>query len=160
MKHPAAVAVLLTAFLLAACDQTEKTTDETTQEPAAEEPAEQPGETVVEEEVDVIEETIVVPPTVSEDAPTEPHMGEPPSPSQPQPVYPDGEPGAAEPDDAAQTDEPAGEMVVEEEMEAVEETIVGPPTDSEDAPAEPHMGEPPSPSQPQPVYPDGAPEGL
>jgi hypothetical protein len=34
-------------------------------------------------------ETIVVPPMVSEDAPSEPHAGEPPSPNQPQPVYPD-----------------------------------------------------------------------
>ncbi len=35
-------------------------------------------------------ETIVVPPAVSEDAPKAPHKGEPPSPNQPQPVYPDG----------------------------------------------------------------------
>ena len=34
-------------------------------------------------------ETIVVPPMVSEDAPSEPHAGEPPSPNQLQPVYPD-----------------------------------------------------------------------
>ena len=37
-------------------------------------------------------ETIVVAPTVSEDAPSEPSQGEPPSPNQPQPAYPDGEP--------------------------------------------------------------------
>lgn len=29
-----------------------------------------------------------------------------------------------------------------------------------DTPSEPHMGEPPSPNQPQPVYPEGKPEGL
>ena len=29
-----------------------------------------------------------------------------------------------------------------------------------DTPSEPHMGEPPSPNQPQPVYPEGTPEGL
>ena len=37
-------------------------------------------------------ETIVVAPTVSADAPSEPHQGEPASSSQPQPVYPDGAP--------------------------------------------------------------------
>jgi cytochrome c len=89
--------------------------------------------------VEVIEETIeeilVVPATLSEDAPTEPHMGEDPSASQPQPVYP------------------------AEAMEVIEETmdviIVVPAMLSEDAPTEPHMGEEPSASQPQPVYPDG-----
>jgi hypothetical protein len=39
-----------------------------------------------------MEEVIVVPPTVSEDAPSEPHQGEPASPNQPQPVYPEGKP--------------------------------------------------------------------
>jgi hypothetical protein len=84
-------------------------------------------------------------------------MGEPPSPSQPQPVYPDeAADGAAEPEDAMEAEAPAG--MVEEEV--MEETIVVPPTVAEDAPSEPHMGEPASPSQPQPVYPEGAPEGL
>ena len=94
--------------------------------------------------VEVIEETIeeilVVPATLSEDAPTEPHMGEDPSASQPQPVYP------------------------AEAMEVIEETmdviIVVPAMLSEEAPTEPHMGEEPSASQPQPVYPDGMPDGL
>ncbi|ODS01140.1 hypothetical protein AUC68_12240 [Methyloceanibacter methanicus] len=45
------------------------------------------GKTVIIEEDYV---TVVVPPTLSEDAPTAPHKGEPPSPNQPQPVYPDG----------------------------------------------------------------------
>ena len=59
----------------------------------------------------------VVPPTVSEDAPTEPHMGEPPSPSQPQPVYPEDEPAdEAEPEDAMEAEQPASEIVVEEEV--------------------------------------------
>jgi hypothetical protein len=62
-------------------------------------------------------------------------MGEDPSASQPQPVYP------------------------AEAMEVIEETmdviIVVPAMLSEDAPTEPHMGEEPSASQPQPVYPDG-----
>ena len=35
------------------------------------------------------DETIVVSPEVSADAPSEPHKGEPPSANQPQPVYPD-----------------------------------------------------------------------
>ncbi|MFA9388101.1 MAG: hypothetical protein ACERIE_08555, partial [Methyloceanibacter sp.] len=49
-------------------------------------------------------------------------------------------------------DEPAVLEVIEETMEAI---IVVPATVSEDAPTEPHMGEDPSPSQPQPVYPGG-----
>jgi len=92
------------------------------------------------------EKTIVVPPTVSPDAPHEPSKGEPPSPNQPQPVYPD---------QASQ--QPAGEVVEEETME---ETIVVAPTVSTDAPNEPSKGEPPAANQPQPVYPDGKPEGL
>jgi len=47
----------------------------------AQESADQP--VAVEEEV--TEETVVVP-----DAPAAAHQGEPPSPNQPQPVYPDG----------------------------------------------------------------------
>jgi hypothetical protein len=86
-------------------------------------------------------------------------MGEPPSPSQPQPVYPEDEPDdATAPEDAMEADESNGEVMVEEEV--MEETIVVPPTGSEDAASEPHTGEPPSPSQPQPVYPEGEPEGL
>ena len=54
------------------------------------------------------EETVVVPPTVAADAPSEPHAGEPPSPSQPEPVYPEGPPSdAATSGDAAATEEPA-----------------------------------------------------
>ena len=98
-----------------------------------------------------MEETIVVPPTVSEDAPSEPHMGEPPSPNQPQPVVPDGSGAAME------ADQPDAVMVEEEVM--VEETIIVAPTVAEDAPSEPHAGEPPSANQPQPAYPDGEPEG-
>ena len=45
------------------------------------------GNTVI---IDADAVTIVVPPSVSEDAPKAPHKGEPPSPNQPQPVYPDG----------------------------------------------------------------------
>jgi hypothetical protein len=65
-------------------------------------------------------------------------MGEPPSPSQPQPVYPDEEPAATE-----------------------EAPAVGPvTTDAPPVEAPASMGEPPSPSQPQPVYPDGPPPGA
>jgi cytochrome c len=110
------------------------------QEPAAVE--------VIEE---TIEEIIVVPATVSEDAPTEPHMGEDASPSQPQPVYPDEAMDGSE-----DMDEPAVLEVIEETMEAI---IAVPATVSEDAPTEPHMGEDPSPSQPQPVYPGGGMDG-
>ncbi len=89
--------------------------------------------------VEVIEETVeeilVVPATLSEDAPTEPSMGEDPSASQPQPVYP------------AEAME-----VIEETMETI---IVVPAMLSEDAPTESSTGEEPSASQPQPVYPDG-----
>ncbi len=49
---------------------------------------------------------------------------------------------------------PEGEAMMEED------TIVVSPEVSEDARSEPHKGEGPSPSQPQPVYPDGEPEGL
>ena len=129
-------------------------------------------------EEETVEEIISVPPTVSEDAPSEPHMGEPASESQPQPVYPDGEPDAA----AMESEEPAEAVIEEETMEVEtpdggammeddtmavetpegeavmeEETIVVSPSVADDAPSEPHMGEPASESQPQPVYPDGAP---
>ena len=66
------------------------------EEPAAEEaapveaPAAEEPEAVIEERT--MDEVIVVPPTVSEDAPSEPHQGEPVSPNQPQPVYPEGRP--------------------------------------------------------------------
>jgi hypothetical protein len=56
----------------------------------AEAPAAQEPEAMIEE--GTTEEVIVVPPTVSEDAPSEPHQGEPASPNQPQPVYPEGKP--------------------------------------------------------------------
>jgi cytochrome c len=100
------------------------------------------------------EETIAVSPAVSEDAPSEPHMGEPASESQPQPVYPEGAAGAAESDGAMMEEDV---MVEEADGEAVmmEETIVVSPSVADDAPSEPHMGEPASESQPQPVYPDG-----
>ena len=187
MRKIALVAALFTAWLFAACEQPQESTDETTQkpteqpqtpsEPAADEPtaegrapAEQPAAEEPTEEAPAKAEpapteepageagmeeggeTIVVPPTVSDSS--EPHKGEPPSASQPQPVYPDGEPGdAAGSKDTMETEEPAGEAV----MEGEEETIVVPPTVSEDASSEPHKGEPPSASQPQPVYPDGEP---
>jgi cytochrome c2 len=77
----------------------------------------------------------------------EPSKGEEPSPSQPQPVYPDGpdEPAAKEAQPPADTDSPS----TSESMAPVEEPDAGTST-----------GEGPSPSQPQPVYPDGPPEGL
>jgi cytochrome c2 len=77
-----------------------------------------------------MEETISVPPTVSEDAPSEPHKGEPPSPNQPQPIVPDESPSS--------------------DMEAG--------SDSGDS-AAPANNDSLS-SQPQPVYPDGPPDGL
>ena len=67
-----------------------------------------------------------------------------------------------------EVDTPDGEAMMEEDTMAVEtpegeammeeDTIVVAPTVADDAPTEPHSGEDPSPSQPQPVYPDGAPE--
>ena len=101
------------------------------------------------------EEIIVNPPTVSEDAPSEPSKGEGPSASQPQPVVPDDAADAmdAEPEEPSVTGEPAADEVMEEGRE---EIIVNPPTVSEDAPSEPSKGEGPSASQPQPVVPDGS----
>jgi len=61
------------------------------------------GGAMMEEET--MEETIVVPPTVSEDAPSEPSQGEPPSANQPQPVYPEGEPAM---DDSTGSIAPSG----------------------------------------------------
>lgn len=57
-----------------------------------------------------------------------------------------------------EAEEPAGEAVMEEGV--MDETIIVRPTVSEDDPSGLQMGEPPSPSQPQPVYPEGKPEGL
>ena len=74
MRYFGIIAVFSAGCLFAACDQA---ADEKKAEEAAEEPV------VVEEEV--TEETVVVP-----DASGEAHQGEPPSPGQPQPVYPDG----------------------------------------------------------------------
>jgi len=62
------------------------------------------------------DETVVVPPTVAADAPSEPSTGEPPSPSQPEPVYPEGGPGsAAGSEDAIETEEPAGAAATHEQ---------------------------------------------
>ncbi len=88
------------------------------------------------------EEIIINAPTVSDDAPSEPHKGEAPSPNQPQPVVPEDSG-----DDAAASDGDAA-------MEEASEVMSAPPTVSPDAPSEPHMGEAPSPNQPQPVVPD------
>ena len=100
-------------------------------------------------------------------------MGEPASESQPQPVVPDeameGEaPDAMMEEETMGVDTPDGAAIVEEDTMVVEtpegeammeeDTIVVAPTVADDAPSEPHMGEPPSESQPQPVYPQGAPE--
>ncbi|ODS01658.1 hypothetical protein AUC69_05170 [Methyloceanibacter superfactus] len=133
------------------------------EEPAAEEPAEEEAPLTAEPEepsatdepaADEVmeegrEEIIINSPTVSEDAPSEPSMGEGPSASQPQPVYPDeSSPLAAEPETPSVTGEPAADEVMEEGREEI----------IEDAPSGAHKGEDPSPSQPQPVYPDGEPE--
>ena len=111
--------------------------------PAEEEAAPAEEEAAPAEEEAAPDETISNPPTVSEDAPSEPHKGEAPSPNQPQPVVPeDSGDNAAASDSSAATED------------ASEVTSV-PPTVSEDAPSEPHQGEWPSLNQPQPVYPDG-----
>lgn len=78
------------------------------------------------------------------------------------------EPAAEEPsaEQAAPAEAPAAEepkaMIPEVMIEegTMEEVIVVPPTGFEDAPSEPNQGEPASPSQPQPVYPEGKPEGM
>jgi cytochrome c len=109
------------------------------EEPAAEEPAAPAAPPPAEEPAaeapaapEAAPSTETPPAAEAEPAPSEPSMGEPPSPSQPQPVYPDEEPAA----DAPVT------------------------TDQVSAEAPASMGEPPSPSQPQPVYPDGPPPGV
>ncbi len=71
-------------------------------------------------------------------------------------------------EDTMEVETPEGEAVIEDDTMVVEtpdgeammeeDTIVVPPTLADDAPTEPHKGEAPSNSQPQPVYPDGAPE--
>jgi len=161
---------MLAASVLAAC---EKPKDEATEKDVAPAATEKDVAPAAVEEV-TTEETIVVPPTaaeedavmegvtvtspmVSEDAPKLPHKGEPPSPNQPQPVYPDradaGEPAAVIVEEAeAVMTTPEGKTVVISEEHV---TIVVPPTVAEDAPTAPHKGEAPSPNQPQPVYPDG-----
>ena len=105
--------------------------------PAEESAAEEPKEAEA--------DTIVNSPKVSDDAPTAPHVGEPPSPNQPQPVVPGNDSAATE----ADTQDAAKEMT----DETMGETIVNSPKVSADAPSEPHKGEPPSPNQPQPVVP-------
>jgi len=97
-------------------------------------------------EEETTEETISVPPTVAEDAPSEPSTGEGPSASQPQPVYPDGEPGGETGDDTASDDASTDTMSDEASSDGADDTE----SSSDDSVS----------SQPQPVYPDGKPEGL
>ena len=135
MRNLPVIAVLSAACRLAACEQPKDSGDKAAKDSA---------------------DTMVVPPTLATDAPSEPSMGEPASASQPQPVYPNGASDAAmkaEPEKPSVTDEPAADEVMEEGRE---EIIMNPPTVSADAPSEPSMGEDPSPSQPQPVYPGDA----
>lgn len=99
-------------------------------------------------EEETTEETISVPPTVSEDAPSEPSTGEGPSASQPQPVYPDGEPGADAGDDASSTDDASADTMSDEASSDVSDDDME--SSSDDSLS----------SQPQPVYPDGKPDGL
>jgi cytochrome c len=110
--------------------------------PAAEEPA-APAEQPAEEKAAPAEPAA---PKVEEHPEAEPSKGEEPSPSQPQPVYPDGpgEAAAKEAEPPADTDSP---------------DAAAPPSE-EQPEAGTSKGEGPSPSQPQPVYPDGPPEGL
>ena len=133
VKHLGLGAAMLAASVLAACEKPKDEATEKDVSPAA-----------VEEVT--TEETIVVPPTVAEDAPKLPHKGEPPSPNQPQPVVPE--------EPAAEPEGPAAE-----EDAVMEGVTVTSPMVSEDAPKLPHKGEPPSPNQPQPVYPDSVDAG-
>ena len=94
MKHLGLGAAMLAASVLAAC---EKPKDEATEKDVAPAAVEEvtTEETIVvpptaAEEDAVMEGVTVTSPMVSEDAPKLPHKGEPPSPNQPQPVYPDG----------------------------------------------------------------------
>ena len=77
------------------------------------------------------EETITVAPTVSEDAPAERSVGEPPSASQPQPVYPDEEPDAATESDTASEPSDSQPQPVYPDDEAVEANETDAPTQDE-----------------------------
>ncbi len=66
MKTLGLVAALFAGFLFSACEEAQKPAEE----PSAQKPTEQP-----------MTDTVPAP---------EPSMGEPPSPNQPQPVYPEG----------------------------------------------------------------------
>ena len=125
MRNLPVIAVLSAACLLAACEQPKDSGDKAAKDSA---------------------DTMVVPPTLATDAPSEPSMGEDPSPSQPQPVYP-GDAMEAEPEKPSITDEPAADEVMEKGRE---EIIMNPPAASDDGLA----------SQPQPVYPDDKPDGM
>jgi cytochrome c2 len=143
-------------------------------------PAEEPAS---EEPKEVEADTIVNSPKVSDDAPNAPHAGEPPSPNQPQPVVPGEDSAVTETDtrDAAMetTDETMGETVVnspEVSADAPSEPHKGePPSPNQPQPVVPsdesstvtRADEPSSSddrgstsSQPEPVYPNGKPEGL
>lgn len=76
-------------------DMSSEATMKADEEPAGEDVMVEEGDAVVEapEGAAMMEEdTMVVSPKVSEDAPSKPHEGEPPFDNQPEPVYPDGEP--------------------------------------------------------------------
>jgi cytochrome c len=111
--------------------------------PAA--PAEKPAETAPAAETPPPAETAPAPSAETPAPPAE--TPAPPAAEEPAPEKPAAEqPAAAAP---AATD-PA---VPEEIEKVIEETEDNPPSESS-------VGEPPSPSQPQPVYPDGPPEGA
>jgi cytochrome c len=96
---------------------------------------------------------------------------EPPAPAAPEAAAPEAAP-AAEPAPATPEAAPSAETppAAPEEAPAAEPAPAAPEAapsaetppaaEAEPAPSEPSMGEPPSPSWPQPVYPDGPPAGA
>jgi cytochrome c len=104
------------------------------EEPAASESSDADADTpAAAEDTASDSDTIVNSPMVSEDAPSLPHKGEPPSPNQPQPVVP-SDPSST----TTQADEPS----------ASDDS--GSASDDSGSTS----------SQPQPVYPDGKPDGI
>ncbi len=129
-----------------AADDAGATEEPAAEEPAAEEPADEepaPADTPEAANDKDAGATIVVPPTLAQDAPSEPNAGEPPSANQPQPVYPE------QSADASGAASEAGDNEAENAIMA----------EAAESPAASTAEAAPN-GWPQPAYPDGKPDGL